>query len=237
MYSELADFFYVWLRLALKGRYPWFLPEHSRRDEELVQNEKEGKGIEYFSGTLASIWREAHRVLKDDGVLAFTFHHNNPEAWVAMTESLMEAGFVVTAAPFVRSEGKSGFHSSKGNIRYDAILVCRKGNAVLPSAEAWNEMLPSVVERARTWLERTVALGLPLNPGDVLTALMGEALVTLLSPGIRAGEPVDLANALSMLSEEVPALEWAVVSESPRQLRMFAESEADYETRNLEDEG
>jgi hypothetical protein len=28
-YSELADFFHVWLRLALKSRYPQFLPEYT----------------------------------------------------------------------------------------------------------------------------------------------------------------------------------------------------------------
>ncbi len=218
MYSELADFFYVWLRLALRGRYPWFRPEHSRREEELVQNEKEGKGIEYFSTTLASIWKEARRVLKDDGVLAFTFHHNSPAAWAAMAESLMEAGFVVTAAPFVRSEGKSGFHSSKGNIRYDTILVCRKGSPVLPSAGEWRRDMPAVVERAKSWLARTAALDLPLNPGDVLTALMGEALVELLSPRLRAGEPVDVFSALSDLSGEVSRIEAEVASGTPRQL-------------------
>ena len=228
MYSELADFFYVWLRLALKGRYPWFLPEHSRREEELVQNEREGKGIEYFSKTLASIWKEARRVLKDDGALTFTFHHNSPEAWAAMAKSLMDAGFVVISAPFVRSEGKSGFHSSRGNIRYDAILVCQKGNPVFPSAEEWNRSVPEVIGRARKWLERTASLDLPMNPGDILTALMGEALVFLLSPRLRAGPPVGVLSALSSLSEEAPRIGREVELRVPQQLAMFAEAEPDY---------
>jgi adenine-specific DNA methylase len=235
MYSELADFFYVWLRLVLKDRYPWFVPEHSRREEELVQNEKEGKGLEYFSDTLASIWKEARRVLKDDGVLAITFHHNSPTAWAAMAESLMESGFTVTAAPFVRSEGKSGFHSSKGNIRYDAILVCRKGSPVLPSAGEWQTDMTSVIERAKSWLERTVGLNLPVNPGDVLTALMGEALVTLLSPRIRSGEPVDLLTVLSKLSEMVSGIEQEIEGRAPRQLAMFAEQEAGYDLDDREE--
>ena len=228
MYSELADFFYVWLRLALQGRYSWFRPDHSHREEELVQNEKEAKGIGYFSNTLASIWREVRRVLKDDGAMAFTFHHNSPAAWAAMAESLQKAGFVVTAAPFVRSEGKSGFHSSKGNIRYDVVLVCRKGKPVLPSESEWAEMVPEVARRARNWVARTAALGLPVNEGDILTALMGEAFVALLSQRITKGEPLNLYEALSRLAHEVRRIGWNQKLDVPQQLAMFAEQAPTY---------
>ena len=34
-YSELADFFYVWLRLILKDKYPQFLPEHTPKPRRL----------------------------------------------------------------------------------------------------------------------------------------------------------------------------------------------------------
>jgi adenine-specific DNA methylase len=38
-YSELADFFYVWLRLVLKDRYPTlFEPEYSPKTLEVVEN-------------------------------------------------------------------------------------------------------------------------------------------------------------------------------------------------------
>lgn len=48
-YSELADFFYVWLRLGLKDSYPWFNPELISRTNEIVQNEKMGKTMEFFN--------------------------------------------------------------------------------------------------------------------------------------------------------------------------------------------
>jgi len=58
--------------------------------------------------------------------LVFTFHHNNLWAWENVGKILLDIGFYISATPIVRSEGRSGFHSSKGNIRYDYILVCRK---------------------------------------------------------------------------------------------------------------
>ena len=37
-YAELADFFYVWLRLALKDNYAHFAPEYTPKVEEIVEN-------------------------------------------------------------------------------------------------------------------------------------------------------------------------------------------------------
>jgi adenine-specific DNA methylase len=67
-YSELADFFYVWLRLGLKDLYPWFNPELSSRPNEIVQNEKMGKTVEFFNEGLIRVFTECHRVLKDEGL-------------------------------------------------------------------------------------------------------------------------------------------------------------------------
>ncbi len=125
-YSELADFFYVWLRLGLKESYPWFEPEYSSRGAEIVQNEKSGESIDTFCAGMTRVFRECHRVLNEDGLLVFTFHHNKVWAWESMGRILLDSGFYVAASPIVRSEGKSGFHSSRGNIRYDCMLVCRK---------------------------------------------------------------------------------------------------------------
>ncbi len=130
-YSELADFFYVWLRLALKDTYPWFQPELSSRPNEIVKNDRLGKTTDFFNEGLRRVFIACHRVLKDDGLLVFTFHHNQLWAWEGIAELLLDAGFYVSATPVVRSEGKSGFHSSKGNIRYDCILVCRKRPSLL----------------------------------------------------------------------------------------------------------
>ncbi|MGI0016066.1 MAG: DNA methyltransferase, partial [Nitrososphaera sp.] len=88
-YSELADFFYVWLRLALKDRYPWFEPELSNRANEIVKNDKLGKTMGFFNQGLRRVFVECHRILKDDGLLVFTFHHNKTWAWEGIAQLLL----------------------------------------------------------------------------------------------------------------------------------------------------
>jgi len=174
-YSELADFFYVWLRLALKDVYPWFQPELSSHPNEIVKNDKLGKTTAFFNEGLQRVFVACHRVLKDDGLLVFTFHHNQPWAWEGIAQLLLDADFYISATPIVRSEGKSGFHSSKGNIRYDCVLVCRKRPS--PAAEySWSALKGLILEDAVLWTGRTLQSGVPVNEVDVFTIVMGKTV-------------------------------------------------------------
>jgi putative DNA methylase len=78
-YSELADFFHVWLRLPLKDRYPEiFGPEFTPKSMEAVANKaREPEDPDgFYQRLLTACWKEAHRILKPSGMLAFTFHHS-----------------------------------------------------------------------------------------------------------------------------------------------------------------
>ncbi len=174
-YSELADFFYVWLRLALRNFYPWFEPDLSRRSNEIVKNEELGKTTSSFVEGLRCVFRECHRVLKDDGLLIFTFHHNKVWAWEGIGQLLLDSGFYVSATPIVRSEGKSGFHGSEGNIRYDCILVCRKMSCYVSSNDL-SSLGRKVLQDSSTWTQRTLDSGMPVNEVDLFTIVMGKTL-------------------------------------------------------------
>ncbi len=179
-YAELADFFYVWLRLGLQEMYPWFRPPHVFRGEEIVQNEQRGTSAEDFERMLRDVFTECHRVLKPQGILVFTFHHRKREAWALMARALARSGFYISACPIVRSEGKSGFHSSEGNIRYDGVLVCRKweereGDAwPVERAEAW------ALEETLYWIRRTRSSGMRLSNADAETILFSQGIMAYL---------------------------------------------------------
>ncbi|MGC8878124.1 MAG: DNA methyltransferase [Anaerolineae bacterium] len=174
-YSELADFFYVWLRLALRDSYPWFEPELSRRSSEIVKNEELGKTTSSFVEGLRRVFCECHRVLKDDGLLIFTFHHNKVWAWEGIAQLLLDSGFYVSATPIVRSEGKSGFHSSEGNIRYDCVLVCRKAPRCAPPDD-FSSPREKTLRDSVLWARRTLNSGMPVNEVDLFTIVMGKAV-------------------------------------------------------------
>jgi adenine-specific DNA methylase len=205
-YSELADFFYVWLRQALRERYPWFEPESAGHPREILKNDRLGKTADFFNAGLGRVFAECGRVLKDEGLLVFTFHHNRVWAWEGMARLLLEAGFYVSACPIVRSEGKSGYHSSAGNIKYDTVLVCRKrphgtgrGKGRRPPESTALEA--AILADAQAWARRTLASGMSLGDGDVFTILLGKTLqhatmaVAGLANGNGAGEVWAVAGA------------------------------------------
>jgi len=127
MYAELSDFFYVWLRLALRERYPQFSRPSAGRADEAIRNIEQGKDTEFYRATLMAVFRECHRVLKDEGLLVFTFHHGTAEAWDALAQALDEAGFSIRRIWPVHAEMDVGVPIlGKQSVTLDAILVCRK---------------------------------------------------------------------------------------------------------------
>lgn len=86
-YSQLADYFYVWQRYILGGNGQ--LWTETTRSSGEVQNAEEST----FTERLGTVWTEAYRVLRDDGILTFTYHHSRPGGWRSVLYALMVAGF------------------------------------------------------------------------------------------------------------------------------------------------
>jgi len=152
MYSELSDFFYVWLQLALGERYPQFAWPSANRLDEAIRNIEQGKDASFYRGTLTAVFRECHRVLKDEGLLVFTFHHGTAEAWDLLAQSLDEADFSIQRIWPVHAEMDVGVPIlGKQSVKYDAILVCRKRKAtVAPTVDVPIVLARRVEEETRS---------------------------------------------------------------------------------------
>ncbi len=179
-YSELSDFFYVWLRLVLKEKYPKeFTPEYTPKSLEVVANKaREPEDADgFYQRLLTQCWREAHRILKPAGILAFTFHHSEDEPWVAVLESLFNAGYYLEATYPIRSDetkGEGEFGSK--TIEYDIIHVCRKRTEE-PTPVSWGRMRREVladVRNLQAMLEMHAKEGLPT--ADLQVIRRGKAL-------------------------------------------------------------
>jgi putative DNA methylase len=145
MYSELSNFFYVWLRLGLKKKYHEFQPEYVPWKEEVIENRVQTKGQKEYVQGLVKVFSESHRVLVPDGILAFTFHHTKFAAWGALLEALLASELYITATYPVRSEMRASTHLYEmENISYDMVFVCRKQTASNDTI-TWSNLRTSVV--------------------------------------------------------------------------------------------
>lgn len=170
-YSQLADFFHVWQRHILGSDGTRIA--HSTRSEREVQN----ANAEDFSDRLASVWQESHRVLKDDGLLAFTYHHSRPEGWRCVLRALMQAGFGITAAHPIKAEMSVAMpkQQAKEPIDLDIIVVCRK--RALLETHRWNgDLLGTVAPPAQAQVGRLRAAGRKLSRNDVRIIVMAQLL-------------------------------------------------------------
>jgi len=170
-YSQLADFFHVWQRHIL-GAEGYREPETTRSDRE-VQNADEGG----FTDRLAAVWKEAHRVLKDDGLLAFTYHHSRPEGWRCVLQALMEAEFGISAVHPIKAEMSVAMPKlqAKEPIDLDIILVCRKRGGL--KTHCWNgDLRRTVAPSAQAQADRLRASGRRLSRNDVRIIVMAQLL-------------------------------------------------------------
>ncbi len=119
-YSQLADFFYVWLRHIFRQND---YPTTTRLPQE-VQDTNTAE----FTRKLTDVFKESYRVLKQDGLFVFTYHHSRIEGWVALYKAIRESGFYVVHTHPVKSEMSVAIsiQQSKSPINFDLIIVCRK---------------------------------------------------------------------------------------------------------------
>ena len=197
-YSQLADFFHVWQRHILGDGGPRRLP--TTRSQSEVQN----ADAVTFTQRLSHVWAEAHRVLADDGVLAFTYHHSRSEGWHAVLHALMAAGFGITAAHPVKAEMSVAMpkHQAKEPIDLDIILVCRKRTFL--ASRRWNGGLwPAVLPIVSGQVTRLRERGRKLSRNDIRVIVMAQ-LIRQLSrlPSLEA--------ALSHLESSEPEVETAI---------------------------
>lgn len=123
IYSEVSDFFYVWQKILLEDEYPGFDQDKTPRAESIVTNPYLGKTAEDFEHEMGEALEVINRTLKDDGTLAFTYHHSDQESWGELLESLCNTGFEVTATYPINSD-LNKFIGGEA-VSFDIVIVAR----------------------------------------------------------------------------------------------------------------
>src|SRR5262249_30299929 len=130
-YAELMDFCYVWLRKLVGAGRKEFRTPSTRNESELTGNETMQRGLAHFTEGLAATFRKMASALKAGSPFAFTYHHNQSDAYFPIAVALLDAGLTCSAAiPCPAEMGGSVHISGTGSSIVDTVFVCRATGTV-----------------------------------------------------------------------------------------------------------
>lgn len=198
MYAECSDYFYVWLKRALRSSWPELANlVLSDKENEAVANRalfkdladpgakgrSDGDGMsaleladQRYEQLLAASFAEAHRVLKDGGVMTVMFTHKRVDAWDTLGAALLNAGFEISSSWPVHTESEHSLHQAKKNSASSTILLgCRKRSSSEPAY--WNDIRALVEKAAEHAAHRFSKEG--IKGVDLTLATYGPALSVL----------------------------------------------------------
>ena len=167
-YSDLMDFFHVWLRRVLHGLSTetdaafaealgpkW---DQAGKDGELIDDASRFGGDRYaskqsYEDGMARAFGRFHASLRDDGRLVVVFANKQPDAWETLVSALIRAGFVVVGSWPIQTEMQNRQRSlSSAALASSIWIVCKKRPAT--ARAGWDrrvleEMRKNITEHLR----------------------------------------------------------------------------------------
>ena len=183
-YSDLSDFFLVWLKRTQPG-HPLLLdpfdPDNplSPKVREAVQDETkrvEGrpKNRGWFEDTMAKAFAEGRRVLRDDGVGSVVFAHKTTEGWEALISGMIRGGWTITGSWPIATERKARLRArDSASLATSVHLICRPRPHDAQVGD-WASVLQELPVRVAAWMKRLQKEG--IRGADLVFACVGPAL-------------------------------------------------------------
>lgn len=141
-YSDLMDFFYVWVRRVL-GDHGGYAAVFGARelapkwdgesgDGELIDDSSRhggdaAKSKQVYEDGMARAFHACGQVLAPDGRLVIVFANKQPDAWETLVAAIIKAGFVVDGSWPIQTERAARMRSlASAALASSVWLVCRK---------------------------------------------------------------------------------------------------------------
>ena len=214
-YSDLMDFFYVWLRRSIPGLSSevesvfsdalgpkW---DHSTDDGELIDDasrfggDRERSKQNYEDG-MARSFRACHAALQPDGRLVVVFANKHPDAWETLVAALIRAGFVVDGSWPIQTEmGTRTRAMASAALSSSVWIVCKKRPASRPGWDTTvlNEMRDNITQQLRDFWDAGI------RGPDFVWAATGPALEAFSKHPVvkKANDPNQLMSVSEFLRE------------------------------------
>jgi len=183
-YSDLSDFFLVWLKRTLPNYHLLQDPYDpsnllSPKRDEIVQDETklvngQIKDSQWFEESMAKAFSEGRRVLREDGVGSVVFAHKTTEGWEALLSGMIQGGWTITGSWPIATESTTRLRARESAALATSVhLICRPRPNDASIGE-WADVLHELPQRVRSWMSRLQCEG--IRGADLVFACIGPAL-------------------------------------------------------------
>lgn len=205
-YADVSDFFYIWLRDALRDSHPeLFLGTLTPKRQQIVKGPIHGLTGVRFQQQMQSAFTRLRRLCSPEFPTSVFYAYKQKTAtqngissgWEKFLNALIDAGFQVVATWPIRTANKGKVKAAKASMLASAIVVVlrpRDPNAPLATRR---QFLDELEKSLPTGIDELIKYG--IGPADLVQAAIGQGMKVFTkfsSVQTIAGEPVTVAEAL-----------------------------------------
>lgn len=211
-YSDLSNFFYVWMKRLLKDSFKdYFSNELADWKNECIMDCDRGKNKLFYEKTMEQAMSEGRRVLEPNGICIIVFAHKSTSGWESLLNAIINSGWIVTASWPIDTEMQSRLRAKNSATLSSSIhLVCRPrenpdGSLITDKIGDWRDVLQELPKRIHAWMPRLAKEGI----------VGADAIFSCLGPGLEIFSQyshVEKANGDKVELREYLEQVWAVVA-------------------------
>ena len=222
-YADLSDFFYVWMRQALKQTYPnLFRTMLVPKAEELVATPYRFDGSvekarDFFEDGMLHTCQQIHQYAREDIPVTIYYAYKQSDTdtgeneaktastgWETMLSAVIRAGFAITGTWPMRTEMSNRSIASGTNaLASSIVLVCRKRPGDAPKvtrrsfiAELKRELRPALQKLQRSNIAPVDLAQSAIGPGMGVYSKYSKVLES-------DGTPMTVRSALQIINQEL----------------------------------
>lgn len=220
-YADLSDFFYVWLRQALKDTYPkLFSTMLVPKAEELIatpyrHNGSAAEAKIFFEDGMLATCKQIYKYAREDVPVTIYYAYKQSDTdtntnttassgWETMLSAIINAGFTITGTWPMRTElANRPVGSGTNALASSIVLVCRKRPEDAPQTTRRNliatlrkELRPALRELQRSNIAPVDLAQSAIGPGMGVFSRYRRVLEA-------DGTPMSVRSSLQVINEEI----------------------------------
>lgn len=208
-YSDLSDFFYVWLKRSIGFLFEeHFAGELTPKKREAVMAIHRHGGDKkaaraFYEREMAAAFAEAHRVLKPGAPLVCVYAHKTTLGWAALVEALRSGRFTITEAwPLDTEMPERSRGQNSAALASSIFIVARRRD--VDAAGSYHDVLAELDGVIAERLKRLTTAG--VAGSDLVIAAIGAGLAAFsryATVELPSGEPVAVERFLEEVQSRV----------------------------------